>query len=135
MSGGEARLAALAGGIAAGKSIVILDEPTEELDSAGKRKVRRLILDLAREGKALMVISHDADFIFAVSDIISLWVGKNPETYQKYELYKSRNLFEEAGSDIPKVIRLAVESELEEEFIKSGIDSLDHPLLEQFTGF
>lgn len=135
LSGGEARLAAIAGGIAAGKRIIILDEPTEELDSAGKRKVRRLILDLAREGKALMVISHDADFIFAVADIISLWIDKKPDTYPRHELYKSHNLFEKAGSDIPKVIRLAAEYGLEEEFMANQIDSLDHPLLEQFTGF
>jgi len=135
LSGGEARLAAIAGGIASGKRIIILDEPTEELDSVGGRKVRRLILDLAHDGRALMVISHDADFVFAVSDIISLWIGKSPEAYPKYELYKSRNLFETAGSDIPKVIRLAAEYELEDEFMTGGIDSLDHPLLRQFTGF
>jgi energy-coupling factor transporter ATP-binding protein EcfA2 len=133
LSGGEARLAAIAGGIATGKRIIILDEPTEELDSVGKSMVKRLILNLAGEGKAVMVISHDADFLFAVSDIISLWIDKKPETHPKYELYKSRDLFEMAGSDMPKVICLAAEYELEDEFITSGIDSLDHPQLKQFT--
>lgn len=135
LSGGEARLAAIAGGIATGKKIIILDEPSEELDAACKGKIRNLIRDLAREGKAVMVISHDSDFIFQVSDNIGLWIDRKPVFYPKFELYKMMSFFKKAGSDIPKVIRLASEFDLYEEFISDKIDSLNHPLLVQFMEF
>ena len=130
LSGGEARMAAIAGGIASEKRIIILDEPTEELDYDGRNKIRELIRKLAHEGKAVMVISHDSNFIFEVSDMIGLWIGRKPEFYPRFELYEKMDLFEKAGSGIPAVVSLAWEYGLSREFIMAGIDSLRHFLLE-----
>jgi len=127
LSGGEARLAAIAGGIATGKSIIILDEPTEELDYPAKRKIKRLIRNLAAEGKTILLISHDSDFIFEMADFIALWLENGPVTYRKYDLYGKMELFGNAGSEVPKVIELADRYGYCGEFAARKIDTLDHP--------
>ena len=63
MSGGEARLAAIAGVLACDKKIIILDEPTEELDYSGRMRIIEIIKYLQQEGKAILLISHDEGFI------------------------------------------------------------------------
>ena len=63
LSGGEARLAAIAGVLACDKEIIILDEPTEELDYAGRMRIIEIIKNLQLEGKAILLISHDEDFM------------------------------------------------------------------------
>ena len=39
--------------------LVLLDEPSEGLDREGAQAVYTLLIDLARRGKTLVVISHD----------------------------------------------------------------------------
>ena len=70
LSGGEARLAAIAGVLACDKEIIILDEPTEELDYSGRMRIIKTINNLQESGKAIMLISHDEDFIHVAVDRI-----------------------------------------------------------------
>ena len=70
LSGGEARLAAIAGVLACDKEIIILDEPTEELDYSGRMRIIKIINNLQESGKAIMLISHDEDFIHVAVDRI-----------------------------------------------------------------
>ncbi|WP_304798646.1 ABC transporter ATP-binding protein [Pseudotabrizicola sp.] len=48
--------------------VLVLDEPTAGLDHAGTTGVARHIRRLAASGKALAVITHDADFALSVCD-------------------------------------------------------------------
>ena len=45
--------------LCAESSVLILDEPTKGIDVGAKFALYRLIADLAREGKAIIVISSD----------------------------------------------------------------------------
>ncbi|WP_179395982.1 ATP-binding cassette domain-containing protein [Lacticaseibacillus absianus] len=48
--------------------VIILDEPTNALDEAGQAFLVDLIADLKRQGKTILVSSHDSGFLKRVSD-------------------------------------------------------------------
>lgn len=51
-------------------SIILLDEPTNALDTNGVSLVRELILKQRERGALLVVSCHDRDFLDDVSDVI-----------------------------------------------------------------
>jgi putative ABC transport system ATP-binding protein len=60
MSGGERRRTALARSLANSPDLLLVDEPTSNLDSAFGRAVADLLLDLCRtSGTTLVVVTHD----------------------------------------------------------------------------
>lgn len=59
LSGGQKQRLALAGVIAMGARVIVLDEPTANLDPAGIAEVRRAIADVhERTGATLIVVEH-----------------------------------------------------------------------------
>lgn len=60
LSGGQQQRVAIARAICGGQDLILADEPTGALDSENARKVLDLLLDLAREGAACLVVTHDA---------------------------------------------------------------------------
>jgi len=57
LSGGEKRLVALIRALFSNRSIIILDEPLNDLDYLVIRSVRELIIDVSKE-KVILIISH-----------------------------------------------------------------------------
>jgi ATP-binding cassette subfamily B protein len=68
-SGGQKRLIALARCLLRRPEVLLLDEPTENLDADQRARLTGVIRDYARE-RTCLVISHDMDFIAAVADRI-----------------------------------------------------------------
>ena len=68
-SGGQKRLIALARCLLRKPEVLLLDEPTENLDADQRARLTGVIRDYARD-RTCMVISHDMDFIAAVADRI-----------------------------------------------------------------
>lgn len=63
LSGGQKQRLAVAACVAAQKDVVVLDEPTSGLDLAGCSQVAGLARELARGGRAVLVVTHDLEFI------------------------------------------------------------------------
>lgn len=70
LSAGEQRRVAIAAMLALERPILILDEVTAGLDWDGVAQVRHMINDLTTLGKAVVVISHDRDFVDSVADVV-----------------------------------------------------------------
>ena len=68
-SGGQKRLIALARCLLRKPEVLLLDEPTENLDADQRARLTGVIRDYARD-RTCVVISHDMDFIAAVADRI-----------------------------------------------------------------
>jgi ATP-binding cassette subfamily B protein len=68
-SGGQKRLIALARCLLREPEVLLLDEPTENLDADERARLTGVIRDYARD-RTCIVISHDMDFIAAVADRI-----------------------------------------------------------------
>jgi len=60
LSGGEKQRLAIAGLLALRPPVMLLDEPTTDLDPAGRAEVLRVLAALRAEGLTLVVVEHDA---------------------------------------------------------------------------
>lgn len=67
LSGGEKRLAALAGVLAMGPRILLLDEPVAGLDEEAQERITVLLESLAHE---MIVVSHDPAFLRRVTQCV-----------------------------------------------------------------
>lgn len=108
LSGGEARRVAIAGALTAGTGAVVLDEPTSGLDARGRRSLHALVRDLAREGRAVLLISHDleewlemVDRAVLISHGATVWEGESGD------LMGDAGAFESAGLRPPESAVLA----------------------------
>jgi len=72
LSGGWRRRANLAAAIVHRPRLLVLDEPTEGLDSQTRMALRRLIVDLKGRGTAILLISHDADDVRTLADRVGV---------------------------------------------------------------
>jgi ATP-binding cassette, subfamily B, bacterial len=68
-SGGQKRLIAMARCLLRGPEVLLLDEPTENLDADQRARLTGVIRGYARD-RTCLVVSHDMDFIAAVADRI-----------------------------------------------------------------
>lgn len=68
LSGGNQQKAALARWLMRDSKVLILDEPTRGVDIGAKREIYELIHELARAGKAVLVISSDLPEAIGISD-------------------------------------------------------------------
>jgi len=95
LSGGQATRAALAGLLAARPDVLILDEPTNNLDAEGRAAVMRVLEGW--KGGAI-VASHDRELLRRMDRIIEL-TGLGARVHGgDYDLYAARKAEEEAAA-------------------------------------
>ncbi|SMC17205.1 biotin transport system ATP-binding protein [Desulfacinum hydrothermale DSM 13146] len=75
LSGGEKRRVALAGVLAADPSVILFDEPFTHLDWPGSRALLDLLLNLRREGRTVVVSTHDVEKVLAHADRVMVLQG------------------------------------------------------------
>ena len=70
LSGGNQQKVVLAKWLARNPQVVVLDEPTRGIDVGARSSIYELIMDLAREGVAVIVVSSDLEEVLGVSNRI-----------------------------------------------------------------
>jgi ATP-binding cassette subfamily B protein len=94
-SGGQKRLIALARCLLRKPEVLLLDEPTENLDADQRVLITRVIREYASD-RTCIVISHDMDFVKAVADrIIVLHDGRVAEDGTHDELMSRGGIYKE----------------------------------------
>jgi energy-coupling factor transporter ATP-binding protein EcfA2 len=68
LSGGQKQRAAVAAVLAMRPSILILDEPTRELDPLGTEEVFGLLADLKARGTTIVIVENDPDHVAPLAD-------------------------------------------------------------------
>lgn len=68
LSGGEKRRVAIAGIIVLEPDVLILDEPTAGLDPQGSEVILNLIKEFNKQGKTIIVVTHDMNIVLNHSD-------------------------------------------------------------------
>jgi D-xylose transport system ATP-binding protein len=77
LSGGQRQTVAIAKAVLWNSKVVVLDEPTAALGVAQTQQVLELVRRLADKGLAVVLISHNMNDVFAVSDhIAALYLGR-----------------------------------------------------------
>jgi len=75
LSGGEKRLASIAGVLIMNPRYLVLDEPTAYLDPSGRKRVLRIIRQLHREGMGIIHVTHDIGEVADADRIIVMKRG------------------------------------------------------------
>ena len=70
MSGGNQQKLVLAKWLARNPRVVLLDEPTRGIDVGARSSIYELIVDLANQGHAVIVVSSDLEEVLGVSNRI-----------------------------------------------------------------
>jgi len=75
LSGGERKRVALASVLAWDPKILILDEPTIGQDYQQKEKLRQFILQMRAQGKTVVIVTHDVEFVAECNPRVVLMRG------------------------------------------------------------
>ena len=82
LSGGQKQRVAVASAVAGNRDVIVFDEPTSGLDYVHMMQVADCILSLTRQGKTVLLITHDLELIYAAcSHILHLEQGQVKESY------------------------------------------------------
>jgi D-xylose transport system ATP-binding protein len=84
LSGGQRQTVAIARAVLWNSKVVILDEPTAALGVAQTEQVLKLVRQLADNGLAVIVISHNLNDVFQVADnIAAMYLGSMAAQVEK----------------------------------------------------
>lgn len=111
LSGGQQQRVAIACVLAMDPEILVLDEPTSELDPIGSEQVMEVIARLNKElGKTIFLVTHDMEFVaryasraLVLTDHQLIKVG-TPE-----EIFSDRELLEKARIRPPQICKVAMD--------------------------
>ena len=76
LSGGERQRVALARALANDPEVILADEPTGNLDSKRSKEVAEMFVKLSKEGKTIILVTHDLDIAKYASKVYKLKDGR-----------------------------------------------------------
>lgn len=81
MSGGQQQRVAIARAIAQAPPIILADEPTGNLDSGSTKEIMEILKELHREGRTVILITHDNEIAAQAKRVIKIMDGRIVEDY------------------------------------------------------
>jgi energy-coupling factor transport system ATP-binding protein len=97
LSGGEKQRLAIASVLALRPSLIVLDEPTTDLDPEGRAEVFALIAKLRAQGLSLIVIEHESEELRAADRIVVLREGEIAANGPPFEVFARTELLTACG--------------------------------------
>lgn len=108
LSGGQQRRASLAIGVAMNPSVILLDEPTANLDIATRKDITRLLLQLNRHVETVIVATHDMQLVAEWANrIIVMHQGDIIRDGTRESVFGDADLLEQAGLRAPQILELS----------------------------
>lgn len=76
MSGGQQQRVAIARALAAAPPVILADEPTGNLDSGSSKEIMQILRELHKEGRTVILITHDNKIAASAKRVIRIMDGK-----------------------------------------------------------
>lgn len=124
LSGGQKRLAAIAGVLAMQPKLLVLDEPTAGLDPRGRAGLRRLLAELRSHGVTIVQVTHSMEDAARADRVVVLDESRVIADGAPAEVFSPENAERllACGLGIPRPLAYARELE------KNGAPALGDPL-------
>lgn len=124
LSGGQKRLAAIAGVLAMQPKLLVLDEPTAGLDPRGRAGLRRLLAELRAHGVTIVQVTHSMEDAARADRVVVLDESRVIADGTPAEVFSPDNAerLHACGLGIPRPLAYARELE------KKGAPALGDPL-------
>lgn len=95
--------------------VILLDEPTLGMDGFLIGDLEKMVMELKKAGKTIIMISHEIPFVFRLADYtVILNHGEKVFEGTKEELVEREDIFDKINIEFPPVVRLSKELELDE---------------------
>lgn len=108
MSGGQQRRASLAIGVAMNPSLILLDEPTANLDIATRKYITKFIQALKEEVEAVVIATHDMQLVAEWANrIVVMKDGQIIHDGDRDSVFSNEQLLKEAGLTSPQILELS----------------------------
>ena len=75
LSGGEKKRVSIADILAMKPEVIIFDEPTASLDPVNTAMLEEVLVKLGKEGRTLLVSTHDVDFVYRWAERVLVFEG------------------------------------------------------------
>ena len=110
LSGGEMRKVAIAGILASNPDVLVLDEPTVGLDPLAKKELIKLLSDIHKQGKSIIIVTHDMEVASRLAKrAIVLDESKIVFDGDINELFKNEKLLQEHSLELPEIVTILKE--------------------------
>jgi len=90
LSGGQKQRLAIASILAMSPDFLALDEPTSMLDPESKKEIMEVIKQLKKEGKGIILVTHDLEYVEGIDEAILLENGNVSFEGTLLDLFKMR---------------------------------------------
>lgn len=108
LSGGEKRKVAIATSISINPKILVLDEPTGDLDAKGKNTILNIFSKLNKKEMTIVVAEHDLNGIIEYADrLVLLDNGKIIADNTPRNIFLNQN-FTDLGLNVPQTVEIAL---------------------------
>ena len=129
LSGGQMRRASLAIGTALDPEILLLDEPTANLDIATRKEIMTMLDDLKNTTETVVIATHDMQLVCEWADrIVVLCQGEVIADGTRDEIFENDAVTKTAGIRPPEIFTMA--KELDKKAVCYTVDDF----LRQFDG-
>ena len=109
LSGGQKQRTAIAGALAVGTDILILDEATSMLDPAGRVDIMNLVRALASDEKrTIIMITHHLDEAVYADRLVVLNAGEIITSGTPLEVFEQPEELERIGLDVPFAVKASI---------------------------
>ncbi|XMB67177.1 ABC transporter ATP-binding protein [Mycoplasmatota bacterium zrk1] len=109
LSGGQRQRVAIASILAMDPEILIIDEPTSQLDPKGTEEIFEIIKILKEQNKTIILVEHKIDLIAEYADRVILLNDKNIVFDGTTSDILSREAVMSYGTNLPQIAKLGIE--------------------------
>ncbi|MCD6467403.1 MAG: ATP-binding cassette domain-containing protein [Methanomicrobia archaeon] len=107
LSGGEKQKIAIASLLTMKPEILVLDEPTSNLDPKSRIEIFKIVQKLNKKGMTVVVVEHETNFISSADKILILNEGEIVRYGTPKEIFREADFLKGIGIRVPEIVEFS----------------------------